>query len=256
MFTITVHGTRASGAPSGRSSTARRWFSNWLVTAPSWVQWPVLCGRIASSLTSTRPSRGLEQLDREHAGDAELARDRHRDLLGLDGERRVEVGRGGDHLVADAVALGRGDDRPRRPPVPTASGPPARTARAGSRPAPRPGSSLPESKAAAQSSGPSTNQTPLPSYPPRVVFRTQGSPNASTPPRPRRPARCAGRARRARRAAAASRPCPGRARAPPARAVRRASASSACRWSVGTCSWSKVTTSHPSVTSRRVSRSV
>ena len=36
--------------------TARRWFSNCEVTAPSWVQWPVLCGRIASSLTSTRPS--------------------------------------------------------------------------------------------------------------------------------------------------------------------------------------------------------
>ena len=40
--------------------------------------------------------------------------------------------------------------------------------------------SRPEAKAAAQSSGVSTNQTPLPSYPPRVVFRTHGSPNAST----------------------------------------------------------------------------
>ena len=37
----------------------------------------------------------------------------------------------------------------------------------------------PDSKAAAQSSGPSTNQTPLPSYPPRVVFRTQGQPPKS-----------------------------------------------------------------------------
>ena len=33
------------------------WFSNWLVTAPSMVQWPVLCGRMASSLTTIRPSR-------------------------------------------------------------------------------------------------------------------------------------------------------------------------------------------------------
>ena len=40
-------------SPSGRSSTARRCCSNWLVTAPSMVQWPELCGRIASSLTST-----------------------------------------------------------------------------------------------------------------------------------------------------------------------------------------------------------
>ena len=34
------------------------------------------------------------------------------------------------------------------------------------------------------------------------------------------------------------------------------SASSACRWSVGTCSWSKVTTPAPSVTRRSVGRSV
>ena len=42
---------RALVSPSGRSSTARRCCSNWLVTAPSMVQWPELCGRIASSLT-------------------------------------------------------------------------------------------------------------------------------------------------------------------------------------------------------------
>ena len=29
MLTITVHGARGAGEPSGRSSTARRWFSNW-----------------------------------------------------------------------------------------------------------------------------------------------------------------------------------------------------------------------------------
>ena len=39
----------------------------------------------------------------------------------------------------------------------------------------------PDSKAGAQSSGPSTNHTPLPSYPPRVVFRTRkGSRTSST----------------------------------------------------------------------------
>src|SRR6201996_1944819 len=42
--------------PSGRSSTARRCCSNWDVRAPSIVQCPLLCGRIASSLTSRPPS--------------------------------------------------------------------------------------------------------------------------------------------------------------------------------------------------------
>ena len=56
-LTITVYGARAAGDPSGRSSTARRWFSNCDVTAPSIDQCPVLCGRIASSFTSSRPSR-------------------------------------------------------------------------------------------------------------------------------------------------------------------------------------------------------
>ena len=53
MFIMTVHGAVAPASPSGRSSTARRCCSNWLVTAPSWLQWPLLCGRIASSLTRT-----------------------------------------------------------------------------------------------------------------------------------------------------------------------------------------------------------
>ena len=82
-FAMTVHGARAAVSPSGRSSTARRCCSNWLVTAPSMVQWPELCGRIASSLTSTRGGppagvRDLEELDGEHAGDAEPLGDRGR----------------------------------------------------------------------------------------------------------------------------------------------------------------------------------
>src|SRR5260221_1982433 len=36
---------RARVTPSGRPETARRWFSNWLVTAPSMVQWPELWTR-------------------------------------------------------------------------------------------------------------------------------------------------------------------------------------------------------------------
>ncbi len=53
---MTLQRRVGDGSPSGRSSTARRCCSNWLVTAPSMLQWPVLCGRIASSLTSSRPS--------------------------------------------------------------------------------------------------------------------------------------------------------------------------------------------------------
>ena len=54
-FAITVQRARAVVSPSGRSSTARRCCSNWLVTDPSIVQWPELWGRIASSLTTTEP---------------------------------------------------------------------------------------------------------------------------------------------------------------------------------------------------------
>ena len=42
--------TRGRVEPSGRSRMARRWFSNWLVTAPSMVQWPELWTRGAISL--------------------------------------------------------------------------------------------------------------------------------------------------------------------------------------------------------------
>ncbi len=44
---------RAAVEPSGRPSTARMWFSNWLVSAPSIVQWPELWTRGASSFAST-----------------------------------------------------------------------------------------------------------------------------------------------------------------------------------------------------------
>ena len=71
---MTVHVARGRGSPSGRSRTARTWLANCEVIAPSWVQWPELCGRMASSLTRMRPSRRLEELDREMADDAELLR--------------------------------------------------------------------------------------------------------------------------------------------------------------------------------------
>ena len=43
-------------APSGIPMIARTWFSNWLVSAPSMVQWPELCTRGANSFASSRPS--------------------------------------------------------------------------------------------------------------------------------------------------------------------------------------------------------
>ena len=41
--------------PSGQPRTARRWFSNWLVSAPSIVQCPELCTRGAISFASSSP---------------------------------------------------------------------------------------------------------------------------------------------------------------------------------------------------------
>ena len=46
-------GRSRSGDPSGRPQTARTCCSNWLVTQASKVRWPELCGRGASSFTSS-----------------------------------------------------------------------------------------------------------------------------------------------------------------------------------------------------------
>ena len=54
-LTLATHGCARAVAPRGRSSTPRRWFSNWEVTDPSIVQCPELCGRVATSLTRSRP---------------------------------------------------------------------------------------------------------------------------------------------------------------------------------------------------------
>ena len=55
-FSITASRTRR-GRASGSPQTARTSCSNWLAAQASIVQWPELCGRGASSLTSTAPSR-------------------------------------------------------------------------------------------------------------------------------------------------------------------------------------------------------
>ena len=54
-LTLATSGWAGAVDPRGRSSTARRWFSNWEVTDPSIVQWPELWGRVATSLTRSRP---------------------------------------------------------------------------------------------------------------------------------------------------------------------------------------------------------
>ncbi len=46
---------RGAALPSGSPATARTWFSNWLVSAPSMVQWPELCTRGAISFATSRP---------------------------------------------------------------------------------------------------------------------------------------------------------------------------------------------------------
>ena len=57
-----VRSSRAAGRRSARTCC-----SNWLVTQASNVRWPELCGRGASSLTSSSPSARQEELDAQHA---------------------------------------------------------------------------------------------------------------------------------------------------------------------------------------------
>ena len=78
------------------------------------VQWPELCGRIASSLTSSAPSVGLEQLDREHTDDTEFGGQPQRQPLRLGGQLLGQLRRGRDHQHADPVGLHRLHHRPRR----------------------------------------------------------------------------------------------------------------------------------------------
>ena len=59
-------------SPSARPHTARTCCSNWLVTHASSVQWPLLCGRGASSLTST--SLPTTNISTAHHADERRAR--------------------------------------------------------------------------------------------------------------------------------------------------------------------------------------
>ena len=111
-FAIATCGAAAAGSPSGRSSTARRCCSNWEVPAPFDVQCPLLCGRIASSLTSSPAA--VRRIDREKAGHPELsATSRASPRSRPRGPRRGRAR--GDHLAANAVALHSLHDREAAP---------------------------------------------------------------------------------------------------------------------------------------------
>ena len=95
------------------------WFSNWLVTAPSIVQWPELCTRGAISLNTGPCSRG-EELERQHADVAERVGDLARQLARLGDLRRDDRGRrqrgaGEDAAFVDVLGESQKRISPSRP---------------------------------------------------------------------------------------------------------------------------------------------
>ena len=109
-----THGPRAAVEPSGQPSTARRWFSNWLVSAPSIVQWPELCTRGANSLASEL-AVDVEELDREHADVVELVEQAVRELFGARLQPVVEPRRRARGVTRRMPSLVHVlDDRPAR----------------------------------------------------------------------------------------------------------------------------------------------
>ena len=263
MFTITVHRSRGAGEPERqvehRAQVVLELAGHRAVLGP--VAGVVRAHRqlvdqdpaVAWSRTARRPARRSRRAPWRSCSATCWA---------CVGQRRVEVRAPGRRPRGRCRRAGCWPRPGTPPPGRSGCAPPAPRARAGSRPAPRPAAGTPVRRGgrerAPRTRRPSaTNQTPLPSYPPRVVLRTHGKPNASTSSTVGHDGVARARARRARPAGPASPPCPGRAPAPRARAgSRRRRPASACRCSVGTCSWSKVTTCAPVVTFRSISRSV
>ncbi|GAA3130444.1 hypothetical protein GCM10020001_060510 [Nonomuraea salmonea] len=79
------------------------------MVAPSIVQWPLLWGA-HGQLVDHEAARGLEHLDGQQPGHAQLVGDLQADVLGPRGRLGVEVGGGRDDLDADAVLLHGLDD--------------------------------------------------------------------------------------------------------------------------------------------------
>ena len=106
---------RDSVEPSGRPRIARRWFSNWLVAAPSIVQWPgVVDAR--RELVREQLAADVEELEREHADVAELVEQARAVLLGLAPAarpRRARARCGGSRPRARSRRAGRSASRRR-----------------------------------------------------------------------------------------------------------------------------------------------
>ena len=92
----------APSTPAGSPHTARSCCSNWLVTEASKVRWPELCGRGASSLTSSRPSRVRKELHAEDADHVQLLQQRARQANGVPAHALVDPG-GRDRHVEDVL---------------------------------------------------------------------------------------------------------------------------------------------------------
>ena len=108
------HRVRAACARSIRAaspSTARRWFSNWLVSAPSIVQCPLLCTRGAISF-GEQAAVEVEQLDAADTDVVERVEQRHDARLGRGLQRAVVPAGRRARDAQDAVAVLVLDDGP------------------------------------------------------------------------------------------------------------------------------------------------
>ena len=173
---ITVH--RRPGARCRRGAgpaRRRRCCSNWLVTAPSMVQWPLLCGRMASSFDEERRRPCSSSTSNSSTASTPVTPSSL-------GDAHAIVGRGAGDVGVHAAVRGRAPRCRCRPPARSrrAARLPSRplglratsaaSSRSRSRPPPRAGRRRPAGPgsptAASQSSmspGPSMRRTPLPS---------------------------------------------------------------------------------------------
>ena len=113
QLTIALAPTRARSIRAASPRTARRWFSNWLVSAPSIVQCPLLCTRGAISFASSRAVE-VEQLDAADADVVERVEQRHDAGFRRGLQRAVVPARRRAGDAQDAVAVLVLDDRPAR----------------------------------------------------------------------------------------------------------------------------------------------
>ena len=249
---MTVHGAVASVDPSGRSSTARRCCSNWLVTAPSCVQWPLLCGRMASSLMRTRSSvvsnsstASMPVTPRPSATATPIAAAARSSRSPARGAGAITSAHTPSRCVVATRGYARTSPDGRRATCCASSR--VKSTSSSTRSGPPWASSARAANQSSASVAAETTRTPLPSYPPRGVFTTARPPWAS-----RKSWSCAasetaaqsgcGIPSSAMRARMTSLSCATASGAGPGWTATPAS-TSAARTSCGTCSWSNVSTS-------------